>query len=51
MFHTAQTQWCLISSVGYRTENHYRLSEYAGRLIIDYTIENYIHFTKKQQFQ
>ena len=34
------------SSVGYRTGNHYRLSEYTGRLIIDYTIENYIHFTK-----
>ena len=27
-------------SVGYRTGNHYRLSEYTGRLIIDYTIEN-----------
>ena len=38
------------SSVGYRTENHYRLSEYTGRLIIDYTIENYIHFTKNSNF-
>ena len=32
------------ASVGYRTGNHYRLSEYSGRLIIDYTIENFIQF-------
>ena len=38
----------LPNSVWYRTGNHYRLSEYTGRLIIDYTIENYTHFTKKQ---
>ena len=40
----------VFTSVGYRTENHYRLSEYTGRLIIDYTIENYIHFTKNSNF-
>ena len=33
-------------SVGYRTGNHYRLSEYTGLLIIDHTIENYIHLQK-----
>ena len=37
-------------SVGYQTGNHYRLSEYNGRLIIDYTIENYIQFTKNSNF-
>ena len=38
------------TSVGYRTGNHYRLSEYTGRLIIDCTIENYIHFTENSNF-
>ena len=43
-------QNCKNTSVGYQTGNHYRLSEYTGRLIIDYTIENYTHFTKNSNF-